>query len=216
MLVFGDKEKTPFNFENIDNINLFYDSRFEFNTSQIIGRPDILMAEQQIKLAKLDAEVVRKELLPRFELAGDLFNISEMFDGFLNSDAFRFKAGAGLVYSLFEKGKNRAELEAKRNIYEQTLKTYEKTIVSSLNDVNNSLNYLKNSMENYGRSKEISGLDEQNMEIEQEKLNLELISYQEFIEAKEVFIESKIQEYDSKTECLIHTISLYKALGGNI
>jgi len=216
LLVFGDKEKTPINFKDIDDISLFYDTDLEISTEKIAYRPDILMAEKQIKMAKLDADAVRKSFLPSFAITGDLFQITDLFDDFFNTKSIRYRAGAGILYNLFNKGKNIAELRGKKNIYEQMLKNYEKTIVSSINDVNNSLYYLKSSMKNLERTKEISGLDRESLDIQQQKLDMDLITYNDYIETREKLINSRIQEYKSRTEYLIHTLSLYKALGGNV
>ena len=71
-------------------------------------------------------------------------------------------------------------------------------------------------MKNYNKALENSQFDRENLAIEKEKLDLKLITYDDYIDTKERFIKSQIEEYSSKTECLIHTISLYKALGGNV
>lgn len=216
LLVFGDKEKTNINFKAIDNIKLFYDSNLEVSTDKIAYRPDILMAEKQIKMAKLDAEAVKKSFLPSFAITGDLFQISEFFENFFSARSLRYRIGPGISYDLFNKKANKAELRAKKNIYEQMLKNYEKIIVSSINDVNNSIFYIKSSLKNYKRTQEISGLDKEIMDIEKQKLDMNLITYFDYLEAREKYINSRIREYESRTQCLIHTISLYKALGGNV
>jgi hypothetical protein len=54
------------------------------------------------------------------------------------------------------------------------------------------------------------------MNNEKEKLDMRMVTLEEFIDAKEKHINSKIAESESKTQCLVHTISLYKALGGNV
>ena len=54
------------------------------------------------------------------------------------------------------------------------------------------------------------------MNNEKEKLDMRIITLETFIDAQEKYINSKIAESESKTECLVHTTSLYKALGGNV
>ncbi len=215
LLVSGDKEKTPVRFENIDYIRVFYSGELEINTGNIANRPDVLMAESQIKMAKLDEKIAKKSLLPTISYKGDISHVSKMLDNFLHSESLMYRIGYNLMYELFPKGKNLAELEAQKSIYKQALKSYEKAVASSLADVNNSLIHLKNSVENYERAKNAASLDEEIMEIEREKLDLNLISREDFMLMKEQFLMSKIAEYESKTMCLIHSISLYKALGGN-
>ncbi len=220
LLVFGDKEKASISFKSLNDINIFYDKNIEISTSRIANRPDVLMAEKQIKMANLDVKKdvkkTKKALFPKFEITGDIFQITRMFNDFFGSKSLAYGIGYGAFYELFKKGNNRAELKAKKSLYKQALKSYEKAIVSSITDVNNSLFYLKSSLNNYDLAKETSGLDEENMDINKEKLDMSLIAYEDYIDAKERFILSKIAEYKSKTECLIQTISLYKALGGNV
>ncbi|HSA07024.1 MAG TPA: TolC family protein [Candidatus Gastranaerophilales bacterium] len=216
LFVFGDKEKSPVIFQNIDEIKVFYDTKLEIHTERIANRPDVLMAEKGIKMAELDVKMARKSFLPKLSFEGDVSHITRMFNDFLNSENIMYRVGLGLADNFFEKGKNMAELEAKKNIYQQALKKYEKAIISSINDINNSLCFLESGIKNYNTAKKNSDLDKENLDIEKEKLDLNLIAYEEYISSQERFIRTKIAEYESKTECLIHTISLYKAFGGNV
>ncbi len=216
ILVFGDKEKNNINYEDLNSLELFYDETINITTDKIAYRPDILMVEKEIKMAKLDADLARKALFPSFVLTGESFYITEMFKDYFSSQNAAYRFGGGFLYNLFEKGNNRSELEVKKNIYKQMLMNYEKTIISSINDVNNSLFYLKSSIKNLNNAKKISGLDKEYIDIQQQKLDMDLITYSEYIEAREKLIESQIAECEARTQCLIHTISLYKALGGNV
>jgi len=214
-LVSGDKEKTSVVFQNIDDINLFYDTEIKINTGRIANRPDVLIAEKQIKMTKLDVKLAKKALLPSFFFAGDIFHVSSMFNDFLHSESFMYRTGYSIIYDLFRKSHNLSELDAKKNVYKQALKTYEKAIVSSITDVNNSLLHLKSSIINYYRAKENSDLEKETLAVEREKLDMSLIAQEDYINSREKFIKAKMVEYESKTQCLIHSISLYKALGGN-
>lgn len=216
LLVYGDTEPESIYFNSIDNINMLYDEHLTISTHNIKYRPDILMAEKQIKMAKLDADAVRKSFLPSFAITGDLFQITDFFKQFFSARSFRYRAGSGILYDLFNKKSNTAELQAKKLLYEQMLKNYEKTIVTSINEINNSLYYLKSSMKEFKRTKEISGLEGQMVDIEKQKLDMDLITYDNFLKSKEKYINSKVVQYESRTQWLIHTISLYKALGGNV
>ncbi len=215
-LVAGDKEKTFFVFSNIEDIELFYDTGCEINTSRIANRPDVLIAESGIKMAQIDVKLARRALLPSFHIKGDFIHVTNMFKDFFKPENIMNRLGAGISYDLLSKNNNISELDAKKNIYNRALKTYEKAIVSSITDVNNSLILLKSSIDNYNRAKEDSGLNNENMQIQQQKLEMDLIDYEDYIESAESFIRAKIFEYESKTQCLIHSISLYKALGGNV
>ncbi len=215
-LVFGDKENTGIDFEGIDSLNLFYDTDLEVSTDKIAYRPDVLMAEKQVKIAKLDADAVKKALLPGLMLSGEAFHITETFKNYFDYGSVAYRTGGGIFYNLFAKGSNRAELRAKKNVYKQALKNYEKTIVSSIYDVNDSLFYLKSSIKNYKKAQEISKLEKENLYAEKQKLDMDLITYSEYIKAREQFIKSRIAEYEARAQCLVHTISLYKALGGNV
>ncbi len=216
LLVSGDKEKIPVKFQNIEDIRIFYNKELEINTSHIANRPDVLMAENQIKMAKLDVKMAKKALLPNFLYKGDISHVSRLFNNLFHSESLTYRIGYGIFYDLLKKGNNLSGLKAKKSIYKQTLKAYEKAIVSSITDVNNSLIHLKSSVINYNQAKGTSLLDQENLEIEREKLDLNLIAREDFMDSQEKFIRSKILEYESKTQCLIHSISLYKALGGNV
>lgn len=216
MLVFGDKEKTDIKYAVNQDVKPFYDETLEITTDKIAYRPDILVAEKQIKMAKLDAEAVKKELFPSLVLNGNFIYVLERLNDYFTAEAAGFSLGGEVLFNLFEKGRNMSELKAKKNIYRQMLKNYEKTIVTSINEVNNTLFYLKSSLKNYENAQKITKLDSENMDIQKQKLDMNLITYSDYIESRQNFIETVMTECETKTQCLIHTISLYKALGGNV
>lgn len=216
LFVSGDKERTPVVFKNIDDINVFYTTSTEFGTERIANRPDILMAEKKVRMAQLDVSEVKRSLLPRFVISGNVYHLSRTTNDFFDSENTAYRISGGVLHGIFHKKKNLCVLNAKKNAYRRVLKEYEKVIATSINDVNNSLFYLKSCIKNYNQAKTLAENSIKYMNNEKEKLDMRIITLETFIDAQEKYINSKIAESESKTECLVHTISLYKALGGNV
>ena len=201
---------------SIDKIELPEHLPENFKNEVIQKRPDILKAEAELQKSKIDVSLAKKDFLPDIALTGQFGFNSNTFSKSFNWDSYMLSGGVSLLETVFSGGQRKARLKAKKYQYEQMLQRYQKTILTSFQEVNDSLAMLK-----FDSQKNLNNLNR----IDHEKDNLYsinikyengAISYLDTLQYKERVLTLEKEQTQSKTDCFIDSLSLYKAVGGSL
>ncbi len=201
---------------SIDNINLLEDLPQTIPSEIIDQRPDILKSEAEMQAAVLDVKLARKDFLPSINLSGlsgfNAYSMSSLF----NWQSYVMAGGAGLAQQLFTGGQLKARLRAKKYRYEQMLENYHKTLLTSVQEINDSLVAVKfDTRKNNNNLKRIKFGKSQYDDISY-KYKKGAISYLDTLQYKENLLVLEKEQTQSKTDCLIDSLSLYKSVGGKL
>jgi NodT family efflux transporter outer membrane factor (OMF) lipoprotein len=201
---------------SIDTVNILDDIPQSIKSDVVKNRPDILKAEALLEKMKIDVRLARKEILPSINLAGQFgYNANELSKVF-KSDSYITMIGAGFAQNIFSGGQRRARLKAAKYRYQEMMESYQKTVLQSFQEVNDSLASLKyDTQKNEDHIKRIS-LEKDNLSVINNRYNYGAISYLELLQYKERIFTLQKEQLQTKTDCLIDQLSLYKASGGNI
>ncbi|MFA6988572.1 MAG: efflux transporter outer membrane subunit [Candidatus Gastranaerophilaceae bacterium] len=199
--------------KSIDELCLLTDIPCEIPSTKILNRPDILTAEDNLKIAKIDVSLARKDFLPNIYVYGlatydsaKVFNLNRVWGA----------TGATAIQKIFTGGQRRATLKGKKFSYEEMLRNYEKTILTSLQEVNNSMVYLKNDVTANNDYLDKLAFEVTNLNLLDKNYQTGLISYLDTIQSRMTVIQLQQQQIQSKTDCLIDSLNLYKALAGQL
>jgi len=199
---------------SIDEINLVEDIPQSIPSNIIENRPDILKSEAELQVAVLDVKLAKKDFLPSINLSGmSGFNASSLAS-LINWQSYVMTGGFGITQSIFAGGRNMALLKAKKYRYEQLLENYQKSILTSFQEINDSLVAIKfdTKLNNNNLKRIESGkiqLNDMNYKYEKG-----VISYLDTLQYKENQLVLEKEQIQSKTDCLIDLLSLYKSVGG--
>ena len=185
-------------------------------TEIIDKRPDILKAEAQLQAAAFDVKAVRKNLLPSINLTGFIGFNAYAFSPLFNWESFIMSLGGGLTQPIFNGGRLLAQLRGKKYKYEEMFNNYQKTILTSIQEINDSLVDLKtNTVKNQNNIKRVECETKyyNDMYYKYEK---GAVSYLDTLKYKENLLSLKKEEIISKTDVFIASLSLYKAVGGQL
>lgn len=200
----------------IDGINLLDNLPQSIETEIVNQRPDILSMEAQLQAAAFDVKAARKAMLPSLTINGSWgYNYYNM-GGFYSYKDFMTTLGAGIMQPIFQGGKLIAQLKSKKYKYEEMFNTYQKTILTSFQEINDSLADLKSdSIKNANDIKRVQNETKyfQDINFKYEK---GAMSYLDTLKFKETLLVTQQEEIQSKTDCLIDSLSLYKAVGGKL
>jgi NodT family efflux transporter outer membrane factor (OMF) lipoprotein len=186
------------------------------NSDIVLKRPDVLRAEAELQKAKIDINLARKEYLPDILITGQLGFNSNSLAKVLNWDSYISSVGVGAFQSIFTGGQRKARLKIKKFHYDQLFENYQKVILQSFQEVNNSLTSLKiDGQKDNDNIKRIL-LEKTNLDLINEKYNEGVISYLELLEYKEKYVVLKKEQVQSKVDCLVDSLSLYKSAGGKL
>lgn len=182
----------------------------------IFARPDVLTSEAQLQAAKIDVKVARKELLPTFNIQGQLgFNTFTSDKFFSWNGAFAYLS-AGLTQTLFAGGRKITNLRLKKNTYDQLFENYRQSTLKAVQEVNDSLCAIKYDSNVDKTNIEKLKLEENNFAHSNRKYQNGVISCPDLLNEKEKLIQIRMQQVDSKTTRLVNYLGLYKAAGGQV
>ena len=105
----------------------------------LLRRPDVIEAEYRLRAAGAEISVARARLVPSLSLTGLLGLASTALADLFTGGAFRFTAGAGASYAIFDGGARRAQVEITEAQREAALAEYEKAIQTAFREVADSL-----------------------------------------------------------------------------
>ncbi|MEI8377004.1 MAG: TolC family protein [bacterium] len=201
---------------NLDEIEFIGEVPDCIPSDVIFSRPDVLSSEAQLQASQIDVRVARKELLPTFNINGNLGFNTFTTDPFFSWSGTYALLSAGLTQTLFAGGRRIANLRIKKNSYDQLFETYKQTSLKAVQEVNDSLCTIKfdNSIDAENINKLI--LEEDNFARSSRKYQNGVISCPELLNEKENLIYVKNQQVQSKTARLVNYLGLYKAAGGQV
>jgi multidrug efflux system outer membrane protein len=167
-----------------------------------------------LQAAALDVKLAKKAFFPSINLTGvagfNAHSMSSLFDW----PSFIMSGTAGIVQPIFSGGQNKARLKMRKYKYEQLIENYQKTILTSVQEINDSLVSIKfDTNRNKNNLKRIK-LEESNLQNINYKYEAGAISYLDTLQHKETLLVTQKDQCQSKTDCLIDSISLYKSVGG--
>ena len=188
----------------------------EISSEVVTQRPDYIVSEKVLEKAGLDVRVAKKEFLPSINLFGLV-----SFNSFSNSSSFGWKnalalMGGSAMLDIFRGGAKIANLKLRKNYYEQMLHSYYKTNLTAIQEVNDALCALKFDNDKYNKNRDSYEMQDKEFKYSEIKYENGLISNLDLLHQKETLLSMNKLVVNSKVDCLINEISLYKAMGAKI
>lgn len=186
----------------------------EIASDIIFSRPDYKAKELELEASGIDVRVAKKEFLPTINILGLVtFLATSTVSSFDWKNAFSILGLSGDM-PLFTGGKKIANFKLNKNKYEQILQEYQKTGLTSIQEVNDSLYNLKTDNEKFANNTKALNIQKQDFKYTTYKYDKGVISKLDLLQQKEALLYMEIMEAQSKMDCYIDKISLYKATGG--
>ena len=172
--------------------------------------------EKQLEAKGLDTRVAKKEFLPSIDILGLLSFIATSNASSMNYENTLGFLGANAMLPLFTGFARAANLKMNKNIYSQLLEQYQKTNLTATQEVNDSLYNLKSDNEKYANNLHALNLQEKDYSYSELKYAQGVISKLDLLQQKEALLYIQKLLINSKTNCHIDKISLYKTTGAKI
>lgn len=186
-------------------------------SSEIItNRPDYKAIEKQLEAKGLDTRAAKKEFLPSIDILGLLTFVSMSGAGTMNFENSLGLLGANAMLPLFTGFKRVANLKMNKNVYSQLLEQYQKTNLTATQEVNDSLYNLKSDNEKFLNNSLALSLQEKDYSYSESKYKKGVISKLDLLQQKESLVYTQKLLVQSKMDCFVDKIGLYKATGAKI
>lgn len=181
------------------------------NTDLLAKRPDNIKSELNLERIGIDVKVARRELLPKFNLVGNLG-----FNAYSLSSANTFLANLAVAptWDIFMAGKKIQLLKLQKDEYRIAVEHYDKTILKSIQETNDALYTLKSINGKYSIANDRYALSKTETKLMQKKEQLGIADRLNTLYQKEIELVSEQQVVSLKVNEIISMINLYQALGG--
>jgi multidrug efflux system outer membrane protein len=177
-------------------------------------RPDIAEAERNLAAAYRDIGVAYGNFFPSFTLNA-AFGVGSPFACELFSWKSRFwQVGWSIVQSVFDGGKNLANLRYYKAIYCEAMAEYQETVLQSFKDVEDSLSNLTWYKRRSDDLKDAVQAARVTLELSQMRYDRGLVNYLDVVDAERQLLETEQNSVIVQGNRFASTVMLIKALGG--
>lgn len=201
---------------SIDSVDFVKELPDSIKSDIVKRRPDILKAEALLQKYKIDEEIARRDFLPNIDIMGQFGFMANSFSKTFVWDSYTASFGTSLMQTIFSGGQRRARLKAKKFQYQEMLESYQKTILQSFQEINDSFAVLKSDNLKYSNNLDRLNCENENLNLIESKYEAGSISYLDTLEYKVKQLNLQKEIIQSKTDCLVDYLSLYKASGGQL
>jgi len=177
-------------------------------------RPDLLALKSQLDAANWRRQQAKAEYFPRL-LASALFGRQSAEAGNFDLGSTRFSLVSGLItMPIFNWGRTQAINETAEAGQTQALLSLEDGIVRALEDVENALVALRDERQRAGLLQAAAASAESALGRAQSLYNRGQIDLLPLLDAQRTQLAVQLSATDSRTQLLLDSVQLYKALGG--
>lgn len=177
-------------------------------------RPDVLAAERRLAASTADIGVATAELFPKLSIgAGGGFQALDAGDWF-DSGSSRFSILPLISWRLFDGGRVRAEIRARKAVEQQLAIAYEQAVLAALGDAERALGDYHAGLDTLERRREALGASRASHQHASARYAAGDIALIELLAAERMLHEAEIQAARAHTSAAVQLVALYKALGG--
>ena len=181
-------------------------------SSLLERRPDVRQAEQSLIAANAAVGIAFTNMFPRLTLTASYGAESEELKDIFKSP-HHLIAGS-LITPIFNFGKNRAALKAKKAAYEQATYAYEKAVLNAFKDARNAIMEFNKTREIYETRLRLEQASKSALDLAELQYINGVIGYIDLLDAQRGYLDAQIGLSNAIRDKQITLVNLYKALGG--
>ncbi len=177
-------------------------------------RPDIRAAEQKMREANAQIGIAQASFFPAFSLGGSGGLESVGAANFYDARSKVLMIGPSMTLPLFQGGRLRANLQARKAGYEETLAAYRQSILMALKEVEDSLLDARTYAQQQAALDAALAAAQETQRLAELRYQKGLTSYFEVVDANRTVLNAKLLAAQIEGQRLIATVTMLKALGG--
>jgi NodT family efflux transporter outer membrane factor (OMF) lipoprotein len=177
-------------------------------------RPDIRQAERNLAAATADVGVAVGNLYPQINLTGSVDLISESLKTLVSANSLQTSATAALVQTIFDAGRNRANIRAMKEARQQAYYAYEKAVLTALQDVEDALSRYGAEQRRNAQLRASAEAAERAFGVAEDRYKSGLSDFINVLNTEGAVFTAEQQLAQSDGQLDQDLVSLYKALGG--
>lgn len=186
----------------------------ELSSEILERRPDIEVAEQNLKAANFSIGVARSAYFPTISLTGLLGYASEDLNALFNSSSGAWNVSGSFLMNIIDFGRTNANINLSKSQYREMLLNYAQVVRTAFGEVRNVL------FDYEATSKRVESLEgqvialERTLELADLRYKEGYTSYLEVLSTQSALFSAELSRESARLESLNAVINLYKAFGG--
>lgn len=194
--------------------NEFRDVSAGLPSEVLLRRPDILMAEDQLKAAYANVDAARAELFPKIVLTGSAGFMSDDLTNLFVGEAKTWSFAPQIVMPIFDAGARRANLKAARVDRDVAVAEYEKAIQVGFREVADTLTLRTTLMQQQDAQQALVDALDQTYRLSEARYKAGIDSYLSVLVAQRSLYRSQQDLINLRMARLANLVTFYKVLGG--
>jgi multidrug efflux system outer membrane protein len=180
----------------------------------LLRRPDVAEAEQNVVTANAQVGVATANLYPTVGLTGAGGFESGAIQSLFAWQSALWSLASGLTAPVFQGGRLRANLEATKALYQQTVAAYTNQVLIAYGDVEDALTDLHSLTSEVASLREAVAASQNYLRLAQVQYRNGLVDYLIVIDAERTLLANQLAFSQATTQQMSASIHLIKALGG--
>jgi multidrug efflux system outer membrane protein len=177
-------------------------------------RPDVSEAERALASANARIGVAKAAFFPVITLTASGGFLSGDVNTLFNWDSHTWSIGPSISLPIFAGGRNRANLQRSKAVYQEAIANYRQRILVAFGDVENSLSGLHFLAQQSEAQERAVKNANRAVELATERYRSGIVNYLEVVDASREALQSERQNALLVGQRQVATVQLIKALGG--
>ena len=180
----------------------------------LLSRPDVVQAEQLLIAANANIGAARAALFPRLTLTSSAGSVSDDLAGLFKSGSFAWTLAGQFAATIFDGGRNRANLEATRLARDVAVAQYERSVQTAFRETMDALAGLTTWRDQVAAQRDQLTAERERSRLVQLRRDRGAASDLEWLDAQRSLFATEQATIQTRLAELQNRLALYKALGG--
>jgi outer membrane protein, multidrug efflux system len=176
-------------------------------------RPDIVKLERELAASSADIGVAESDLYPKLSLLGSIGGSESKSNGLNISSPGTWSFGPSISLPIFDAGRRRAQVEAKKAKSEEALVNWKSGVLKAVEEVENGIVIYKSELNKKSALERSAAsnrkVSKQSMELYEKGLS----SFLEVLDAERSTFDAESAAIESDAQVSRNVVNLYKVLG---
>jgi len=182
----------------------------------LLGRPDILQAEDQLKAANANIGAARAAFFPRITLVSSIGVSSDDLAGLFKPGSFAWKVAPQISIPIFNAGSNRANLKVAEVDRDIAVAEYEKAIQTAFREVSDALAVRGTIDDQLAAQQSLTDASKETYRLSQARYEKGVDSYLSVLDSQRSLYTAQQGLITAQLLRQTNLVTLYKVLGGGV
>lgn len=180
----------------------------------LVRRPDVRQAEQQLIAANANIGAARAAFFPRISLTAGVGTASTELSGLFEGGSWGYTVAPSLVQTLFDAGRNRANLASAEVGRDIAVAQYERAIQQAFRDVSDALAGRATYGEQLRAQSAVVDAESTRFRLARLRYENGVASYLDVLDAQRALFTAQTSLVQTRLQRLQNQVQLYRSLGG--